>query len=374
MNKLIFRKFSMDILNFFLISSFSITFILWIIQAVNLLDLVSDDGHSLKIYFYYASLILPKIFSKIIIFVFFISVFYMINKYNNSNELIVFWNNGIKKIHFINFILKFSIFFLLLQLALNLFIVPKSQDLGRIFIKESKIDFLPKLISEKKFINVVKNLTIFVEEYEKKDGKLKKVYINEKLENNKSKIIVAENGIIIKQDNNYILRLFNGGITNIDKNKIYKINFSETDYDLSIFSTKTVTHPKVQELDSFILFSCIKNYYYKKKFTNKNCKNRSVKSILEELYKRMILPFYILVISLVGSSLIIEPKSKYLNKFHKMNIFLIGGFTIILSQLGLKLLISSNIILYLIIFLPLLLVFVYYLILMIRTKFKLSLL
>ena len=135
MNKLIFRKFSMDILNFFLISSFSITFILWIIQAVNLLDLVSDDGHSLKIYFYYASLILPKIFSKIIIFVFFISVFYMINKYNNSNELIVFWNNGIKKIHFINFILKFSIFFLLLQLALNLFIVPKSQDLGRIFIK-----------------------------------------------------------------------------------------------------------------------------------------------------------------------------------------------------------------------------------------------
>ena len=326
MNKLIFRKFSMDILNFFLISSFSITFILWIIQAVNLLDLVSDDGHSLKIYFYYASLILPKIFSKIIIFVFFISVFYMINKYNNSNELIVFWNNGIKKIHFINFILKFSIFFLLLQLALNLFIVPKSQDLGRIFIKESKIDFLPKLISEKKFINVVKNLTIFVEEYEKKDGKLKKVYINEKLENNKSKIIVAENGIIIKQDNNYILRLFNGGITNIDKNKIYKINFSETDYDLSIFSTKTVTHPKVQELDSFILFSCIKNYYYKKKFTNKNCKNRSVKSILEELYKRMILPFYILVISLVGSILIKQTKSKYLNKISQNEYFSNRGF------------------------------------------------
>ena len=374
MNKLIFRKFSLDILNFFLIASFSITFIVWIVQAVNFLDLVSDDGHSLKVYFYYVTLNLPKIFSKTIIFVFFISIFYVINKYDNANELIVFWNNGIKKIYFINFILKLSILFLILQLFLNLIVVPKSQSLARQYIKDSNIDFLPKLISEKKFINVVKNLTIFVEEYEKKDGKLKKVYINEKLENNKSKIIVAENGIIIKQDNNYILRLFNGGITNIDKNKIYKINFSETDYDLSIFSTKTVTHPKVQELDSFILFSCIKNYYYKKKFTNKNCKNRSVKSILEELYKRMILPFYILVISLVGSSLIIEPKSKYLNKFHKMNIFLIGVFTIILSQLGLKLLISSNIILYLIIFLPLLLVFVYYLILMIRTKFKLSLL
>ena len=149
MNKLIFRKFSLDILNFFLVSSFSITFIIWIIQAVNLLDLVSDDGHGLKVYFYYASLSLPKIFSKTIIFVFFISIFYMINKYNNSNELVVFWSNGIKKIHFINFILKFSLFFLLLQLILNLLIVPGSQDLGRKYIKESKIEFLPKLISEK---------------------------------------------------------------------------------------------------------------------------------------------------------------------------------------------------------------------------------
>ncbi len=112
MNKLIFRKFSLDIVNFFLVSSFSITFIVWIIQAVNFLDLVSDDGHSLNVYFYYVTLNLPKIFSKTIIFVFFISIFYVVNKYHNSNELIVFWSNGIKKIHFINFILKFSILFL----------------------------------------------------------------------------------------------------------------------------------------------------------------------------------------------------------------------------------------------------------------------
>ena len=74
MNKLIFRKFSLDIVNFFLVSSFSITFIVMIIQAVNFLDLVSDDGHSLNVYFFYVSLNLPKIFSKTIIFVFFISI------------------------------------------------------------------------------------------------------------------------------------------------------------------------------------------------------------------------------------------------------------------------------------------------------------
>ena len=380
MNKLIFRKFSLDILSFFLIASLSITFIVWVIQAVNLLDLVSDDGHSLRVYFYYVSLNLPKIFSKTIIFVFFISIFYVINKYNNTNELIVFWNNGIQKIKFINFILRFSIFFLILQLTLNLFIVPKTQNLGRIFIKESNIDFLPKLISEKKFINVVKNLTIFVEEY-KKDGTLNKIYINEKIDTDKSKVIVSEKGRIIKKNNKYILRLFNGGITNINKNNTFTLNFSETDYDLSDFSTKTVTRSKVQELNSIILFNCIKEFFLKKKLnkneiiqkpSNSTCHLRTVQSISEELYKRFILPFYTLVISLIGASLIIEPKSKYFFKFHKLNIFLSGIGTLILSQLSLKFFLNSINIAYFIFLLPLILIFIYYLLLLIFTKFRLN--
>ncbi len=380
MDKLIFRKFSLDIVNFFLIASFSITFIVWIIQAVNFLDLVSDDGHSLNVYFTYVSLNLPKIFSKIIIFVFFISIFYVINKYNNSNELIVFWNNGIQKIKFINFILQLSLLFLILQLVLNLFIVPKSQNIGRLYLKESNIDFLPKLISEKKFINVVKNLTIFVEEY-KKDGKLNKIYINEKIDTKNSKIIVSESGKIIKKDQKYLLRLFNGGITNISENNTYTLNFSETDYDLSEFSTKTITRTKVQEADTIELYRCLKEIYLKKKITknevinnpkNESCHTRTVKSISEELYKRFILPFYTLIIALIASSLVIEPKSKYFLKSHKLNIFLIGILVITISQLSLKFFLNSTNITYLILLLPLILVLFYYFVLLLFTKFKLD--
>jgi len=382
MNKLIFRKFSLDIVNFFLISSFSITCIVWIIQAVNFLDLVSDDGHSLNIYFYYISLNLPKIFSKTIVFVFFISVFYIINKYINSNELIVFWNNGIKKIHFINYILLFSLLFLFLQLFLNLFVVPKSQDLGREFIKESNIDFLPKLISEKKFISVVKNLTIFVEEYEK-NGDLKKVYINEKIDGGGSKIIISKSGKIIQSKNQYFLRLYNGGITNISKDNTYTLNFSETDYDLSSFSTKSITHSKIQELDSKILYECIKKILLSvnkvdgeviSKIKNKKCQSRPLVDISEELYKRFILPFYTIIIALIGASLIIEPKSIYFAKYHKLNIFLIGSFIIILSQISLKFILTSLSMTILILVLPIILIMIFYIILLLITKFKLNLL
>ena len=71
MDKLIFRKLTLDILTFFLLSSLAITLIVWVIQAVNFLDVISEDGHGFGIYFKYTLLNIPKIFSKLIVFVFY---------------------------------------------------------------------------------------------------------------------------------------------------------------------------------------------------------------------------------------------------------------------------------------------------------------
>ena len=111
MKKLIFRKFLLDNLNFFLIISITLTLIVWIIQAVNFLDFVTEDGHNFKIYMYYTLLNFPKIFSRVLPFVFFISLFYTLTKYENKNELIIFWINGITRKTFINTIIIYSLFF-----------------------------------------------------------------------------------------------------------------------------------------------------------------------------------------------------------------------------------------------------------------------
>ena len=77
-----------------------------------------------------------------------------------------------------------------------------------------------------------------------------------------------------------------------------------------------------------------------------------------------------MIISLIAASLIIEPKSRYFMKFHKLNIFLIGTFILILSQLGLKFFLISVSMTILIILLPIILISIYYLLLFIITKFK----
>ena len=129
------------------------------------------------------------------------------------------------------------------------------------------------------------------------------------------------------------------------------------------------------------MFNCIKNKIFDAKIDknevistpeNETCHLRTVRSITEELYKRSILPFYTLIISLIASSLIIEPKSRNFLRFHKLNIFLVGCFTIILSQISLKFFLNTINITYLILILPIILVLIYYLLLLTITKFKLN--
>ena len=89
---------------------------------------------------------------------------YIINKYQSNNEILIFWINGISKIKFVNFLLKVSIVFAILQIFMTYFVVPKAQDYSRDFIRSSNMDLFSSLITEKKFIDTVKDFTIFVEE------------------------------------------------------------------------------------------------------------------------------------------------------------------------------------------------------------------
>jgi lipopolysaccharide export system permease protein len=107
MKKIIFKNFLRETTIFFLLSCSSVALIVWVIQAVNYLGFVTEDGHGFKVYFLYTLLSLPKIFNEILPFMFFFSIFFMIVKYEDQNQILIFWSNGIKK----NEIFNLTIFF-----------------------------------------------------------------------------------------------------------------------------------------------------------------------------------------------------------------------------------------------------------------------
>ena len=133
MKKILFRKLLLDYMSFFLIALISASVIIWVFQAVNFLDIMIEDGRDYMVYINYTLLNFPKILSKLFPFAIFFSLFYVTLRYENNNELMIFWSFGINKIQIINFIFKISLFLMLIQIALTSIIVPKSQDLARSF-------------------------------------------------------------------------------------------------------------------------------------------------------------------------------------------------------------------------------------------------
>ena len=208
MKKTIFNNLYNEIFVFFIICSLTLTLIVWILQAVNFLDIVSEDGHSLTTYFKYSLLNIPKIFNKLLLLSFFLSLYYILNLYEDKNQLVIYWINGINKFEFLRKLVFLSILFVFFSIFLSYFVVPYTQNKARSFIRSSNLDFFPSLIKEKKFIDTVENLTIFLDY--KKDNSLERILIKDSSNPESPQIILAKKGDIINDPENKFLILKNG--------------------------------------------------------------------------------------------------------------------------------------------------------------------
>ena len=344
MKKILFRKLLSDCLAFFIITLLTSSLIIWVFQAVNFLDIMIEDGRDYLVYINYSLLNFPKIITKVLPFVFFFSFFYVIAKYELNNELIIFWNFGVRKIKLINFLLKFSIILVLFQILLAAFIVPKSQDLARSFLRTSSVDFIESFIKQKKFNDTIKGITIYSDTKDDK-GNLKNIYLKkeEKGNTNNFQITYAKTGNFIRIDNIQFLTLYEGETINIVNNKITNFKFSKSNFNLQNLETNTTTYVKTQELSSMKLVKCIiklNNLEFlnidTKNLFIENCQIENLSNIIKELYKRFIIPFYLPILMLIILFLILKSKEN-INYFnYRIFIFLLGLGTIIFSETTLR--------------------------------------
>ena len=344
MKKLIFRKITKDTIAFFLLVTVIFGSIVWVIQAVNYLDYVTEDGHGLKTYFLFTLFSFPKVISKLIPFVFFIALFFTLINYETKNELYVLWANGISKLEFINKILVISIFVLLFQIFFSAFLSPFTQYKARLFLKESNIDFFTSLIKEGKFINVVEGLTIFIEK-KKSNNTFANIFIDDSSKS-QNRIIYAKTGKIVENNKKKIFILNNGQILNKEKSKFNIFQFEEINFDLSNYNTNTILAPKIQEIETVQLLNCYMRLNRKSFIDQENydfsCEDSIIKEIKEEMLKRLFKPIYIPVVALISCILIMKPKSDiFFNRARNIS-FLLGFFLLVLSESLLRYSISSN--------------------------------
>ena len=342
MKKIIFKNFLRETTIFFLLSCSSVALIVWVIQAVNYLGFVTEDGHGFKIYFLYTLLSLPKIVNEILPFMFFFAVFFTIVKYEDQNQILIFWSNGIKKSEFLNIIIRYSFIFLILQLIMNALLVPFTQDKARSFIRQSNVDFLPSLVKPKKFMDTVEKLTIYVDKKNDLD-QFENIVIKDTYNVNDSRIIYAKNGFFSQLNGQNFLILNDGKILNINKGKTTVINFNKTQLNLSDYSSKTTKYPKLQEVNIFVLSECLlqpKDQRSTIMLGDKNefkfqCSHRpeQLNRLSQEIFSRIFKPLYFPLLAIISALLLIKSKNSIGYSRYKIMIFLFGVILIAVSEI-----------------------------------------
>ena len=343
MNKLVFKKILNDYLIFLIIALISTSIIVWIFQAVNYLDLIVEGGKNYTTYIKYSLLNLPKIVSKILPFVIFFSFFYILNKFESDNELIIFWSFGINKIQLVYFFFYFSLILMLIQILLAAFVVPNTLKYSRILMQNSNVNFFEGFIKPKKFNDTIKNLTIFSENKDK-NGNLENIFLKKRTGLNSYQITYAKIGKLRIGTNN-ILELYDGETINNNNDEISKFKFERSDYGLNNLESNVVEYIKLQETPTFVILSCLNRLFeIKINFLNKirsdiyalNCQSKSLQNIFKELYKRFIIPLYIPVLILLTISLILKSKEDKNFLLMKILVFLSNFFLIIFAESSVK--------------------------------------
>jgi len=331
MKKIIFRKLLLDCLTFFLLTLFGVSTIIWVFQAVNYLDIMIEEGRNYSVYLNYTLLNFPKIISRILPFALFFSFSYTFIKYESNNELIIFWNHGVSKINIINFFFRVSILIMFIQVILLSIIVPKSQEVARSQLRSSDVDYFEALIKPKKFNDTIKGLTIFAED-RNIDGEFKNIYIKKNSSDNNFQITFAKKGIFVRKGEKRVLVLYDGQTLNNNENNITNFNFSESDFGLSNMDSHLVKHPKMQEQTTLALVNCLQSFLDIKKTNIINCNKNNPKQTYKEIFKRLISPFYLPVLTLISLLMILTTKENLSYSKNKYIIFF-TGFIVIFVRL-----------------------------------------
>ena len=378
MKKILFRKLLSDYLVFLFIGLISAGIVIWIFQAVNFLDIMIEDGRDYLVYIKYSLLNFPKIISKIFPFILFFSIFYVTVKYEQKNELIIFWNFGLNKIQIVNFILKFSFLLFCFQIILNSIIVPYAQDKARSNLRSSSINFYDNFVKPKKFIDTIKGVTIYAEKKDE-NGLLHNLYIKKEFDENQFQITFAKKGKFEQTGKNPKLILYQGARISSQNKNLTNISFSKSDFSLLNLETNTTLYKKTQEINSLKLIKCI-NLYLKHSATEfkkinhniENCSNQNIQNIFKETYKRFIIPLYVPLLSII--SLILLISSKESSNYQKLRVltFLIGFLIIVFAETTIRFISKNFIQNFSLVLIPIILLILLYFFLSLKFKSKLN--
>lgn len=227
----------------FAIATVVLTGIIWLTQALQLLDVVIAQGQGSGTFFLLTLLVLPTVLAIVLPIALFFGVLFALHKAYTDSELVVMFSAGLSRWGIALPILGFASLISIVIFLLNLYIMPAAHRELKTRIYDIRADIASSMIREGSFTNPISGLTVYVRE-RSGNGIIEGILVHDNRKPDEPVTYMADTGQLIRSAAGPRLVMFNGTVQRAshnrtndpdmpDKTSITVLHFATYTYDLS---------------------------------------------------------------------------------------------------------------------------------------------
>ena len=284
-NNFIFIKYIfLNILKPFLVISLVLTGIVWLSRSLRYIDLIINKGLSLSSYFWFVSLIAPKILALLLPLISFVAIIYTYQKLKGESELLIIETFGLSKLFLMVPAMLFGVIIALFLLLIEVYLSPSNYKTFKSFQSDLRNNFVMSTLEAGSFHNPIKGLTVYIDKASK-NGVVENILIHDTRNKEVENTILAKEGIITNFENKTKVIVFDGTryVFNYKNKKTTLLNFSKYEFQIISERKETVRFKQVEERS-------MKELFYPNIEISKKIKNE----FLAEAHKRLSTPLLVI--------------------------------------------------------------------------------
>ena len=230
----------------FVIATFVLSGVIWLTQALKMLDLLIAQGQSLGTFFELSLLAFPTALNTVLPIALFCALLYALNKLISDSEIVVMFSAGVSRWTLTTPVLILTALSIVLVMILNLYLMPLGMRTLRTKLFEIRGDVATSLIREGAFTNPVPGLTVYVRT-RTPEGTIKGILVHDGRDPKQPVTYMAESGELVRLPEGPRLVMYNGNIERVTRNPdktespVTLLYFDKYTYDLSQYSSASQT-------------------------------------------------------------------------------------------------------------------------------------
>lgn len=219
--------------------------ILWLAQALPLIDSVIESGQSGVVFLEITSYLLPRVLMVALPIAALAAALYALNRLYSEAELVVMMTAGQSPMALARPVVLFGILACILMAAVTLYLVPASQLRLNQRLTDFRSDFAKTLIREGQFIHPVDGLTLFIRDTSKQ-GEMAGLFLSDRRDQANPVIYNARKALLLQENDAIRIVMFDGNIQHLpdDTSQLSTVHFDQFSYDLgALLSTPVSRQP-----------------------------------------------------------------------------------------------------------------------------------